>query len=93
MHDLMPRKVGDVPGSRTGKDRHGNSAAATAQPKKNAFGEAYVDRAEARRLGKEGVDEFENVDRLREDFERRIREAPNDEERTKVRKRALADWP
>jgi hypothetical protein len=51
----------------------------------SATGESYVDRAEARRLGKDEVNEFKDVESLRIDFQRRIAEAQDEEEKKKVR--------
>jgi hypothetical protein len=78
--DLLPRKVGSSH-KRSGNDS--NDKAKT--PAVNSTtGESYVDRAEARRLGKEEVNEYKDAETLRDDFERRIREAENEDEKEKV---------
>lgn len=51
--------------------------------KNSATGDEYVDRAAARRTGKEGVNEFEEVEQLREEFERR-KEGLTEEEKVLV---------
>ncbi|CEH12935.1 RED PROTEIN (IK FACTOR) (CYTOKINE IK) [Ceraceosorus bombacis] len=53
--ELAPRKV----------------ASAQAPKPKPVLPKGYVDRAEARRLGKDDANEYADVDKLREDFERR----------------------
>jgi len=79
--DLLPRKVG-------GSSKKGSSSASTDKPKvvavNSSTGESYVDRAEARRLGKEEVNEYKDVEILRNDFERRIKEAKDEDEKEKV---------
>jgi hypothetical protein len=82
--DLLPRKVG---GSRKGDSTSaGSSEKAKTVAVNSSTGETYVDRAEARRLGKEEVNEYKDVETLRNDFERRISEAENEEEKEKVRR-------
>lgn len=73
---MRPRKL-DRPhdGQHRDKNKQKSSAAAA----------AYVDRAQARREGQDEVNEFREVEALREDFERRMAEAKTDEEREKLR--------
>lgn len=81
IHDLLPRNVASAK-----QAPHAAHASSTSHglPKKSAAGGAYIDRAEARRLGLEGANEFENVERLQEDFEKRIADAKDDEEKKRV---------
>ncbi|PWN45886.1 hypothetical protein IE81DRAFT_344364 [Ceraceosorus guamensis] len=62
--ELAPRKV----------------ASAQAPKPKPVLPKGYVDRAEARRLGKDDANEYADVDKLREDFERR-KEGLSEEDR------------
>lgn len=73
--DMRPRKL-DRPHDGQHKDKG---------KQKDATAAAYVDRAQARRQGQDEVNEFREVEALREDFERRMAEAKTDEERDKLR--------
>ncbi|PWN90736.1 hypothetical protein FA10DRAFT_279781 [Acaromyces ingoldii] len=73
--DMRPRKL-DRPHDGQHRDKGKQKSAAAA---------AYVDRAQARREGQDEVNEFREVEALREDFERRMAEAKTDEEREKLR--------
>lgn len=53
--------------------------------KSSSSGATYVDRAEARRSGTEGINEYENAERLQRDFDKKIREAHDEEEKEKLR--------
>ncbi|UZJ56138.1 hypothetical protein CBS101457_005458 [Exobasidium rhododendri] len=83
--NLLPRKVGES----SNKQRDNGSSSSKEKVKAPAVnsttGESYVDRAEARRLGKEEVNEYKDAETLRDDFERRFSEAETEDERQKLR--------
>lgn len=75
--DMRPRKL-DRPSNQPQRE-------ADKGKQKSGSGTAYLDRAEARRQGKEDANEFHEVEALREDFEKRIAEANSEDERAKLR--------
>lgn len=77
---LLPRGL-------SGTREHGERTSGQRQQPRSKSGmpaDPYVDRAEARRLGREDVNEFKDVERLRDDFERRMGEAQDDDERRQL---------
>lgn len=79
--DLLPRKVGGSSSKKADGSKTKEKSIITV----NSFtGETYVDRAEARRLGKEEINEYSKVEVLRKDFERRIQQEEDEEEREKL---------